>query len=83
MKSNTIEHRLKEIQQQLAGVVDPTFDELRVIIHRPGWTTVAEEAFVLGQLDVMSHTISLLKVQSNTLLSAAQLVGSKEATVAS
>lgn len=78
MKKQDIAHletRVNELCQGLAGVADDTdFKEFLKIIHRPGWTTIAEAALVLALVDAMqaqTKTLSSLKV---ALLKAGSLV---------
>ena len=56
-----------------------SLDELLKIIHRPGWTTPAELAFVLtGLASVRAQTAQLTSL-TNGLVAAAKLVGAGRA----
>ncbi len=68
MQKHDIEHlekRINELHKSLValGSQDPVTG-LITIIHRPGWTTVAEQAFVTGIVEAMvsqTKTLSELK----------------------
>jgi hypothetical protein len=54
-------------------------DELFKIIHNPGWTTIAESAFLLASLEsIKAHSVQLATMQKS-LLAAAQLVNTARA----
>jgi hypothetical protein len=49
-----IETRMKELRATLKSLAEgKDFDQLSLIIRKPGWTTVAEVAFLNGLLDSM------------------------------
>jgi hypothetical protein len=48
--------------------------ELIQIVHRPGWTTVAEEAFFMGILEAMGSQTKTLSAMKQVLLSGAAKV---------
>lgn len=48
-----VETQAKELNRNLANLADDKdFQEFLKIIHRPGWTTPAEVAFVTGSREV-------------------------------
>ena len=51
------------------------FDELRLIIHRPGWTTPAEHLLVQGALDALRAQIDGFVALKGALLDASRQVG--------
>ena len=52
-------------------------DELLKIIHHPGWTTIAEQAFANSLVDSMISHTQLLQSLHKSLLEASQQVGKK------
>lgn len=50
-------------------------EELLAIIHRPGWTSVAELAFVRTVLESIRTQTAQLTARTQGLLAAAKLVG--------
>jgi hypothetical protein len=54
-------------------------DELWQIIHRPGWTSVAELAFVRTGLDSIHAQTKQLHALTQRLVAAAKLVGAGRA----
>ena len=56
-----------------------SLDELLKIIHRPGWTSVAELAFVRTGLESIRSQTTQLNALTNGLLAAAKLVGAGRA----
>ena len=56
-----------------------SLDELLKIIHRPGWTSIAELAFVRTGLESIRAQTAQLTELTNGLLAAAKLVGSGRA----
>jgi hypothetical protein len=73
-----VEARTKELCKSLADVADDKdFEELLTIIHKPGYTTPAEHAFVLGLVEAMhSHTKTLTELKQ-VLLTASRAIGTK------
>ena len=70
-----IETKLKELHasiQHLAG--GETVDSMVSVIHKPGWTTIAEVAFFTGIVDSMTAHAKALSSLKQTLLSAAAKV---------
>lgn len=56
-----------------------SLDELLRIIHRPGWTSVAELAFVRTGLESVRAQTAQLNALTQGLLNAAKLVGAGRA----
>lgn len=56
-----------------------SLDELLKIIHRPGWTSVAELAFVRTGLESVRAQTAQLNALTQGLLNAAKLVGAGRA----
>lgn len=56
-----------------------SLNELLTIIHRPGWTTPAELAFVRTGLESVRAQTAQLNALTNGLLAAAKLVGAGRA----
>ncbi len=56
-----------------------SLDELLTIIHRPGWTTPAELAFVRTGLESVRAQTAQLNALTQGLLHAAKLVGAGRA----
>lgn len=59
-----------------------SLDELLKIIHRPGWTTPAELAFVRTGLESIRAQTAQLNALTHGLLNAAKLVGAGRAASA-
>jgi hypothetical protein len=58
-------------------VADDELKRLLDIIHKPGWTTVAEATFAMGIVDAMTAKAETLHRLKSTLISGASLVGQK------
>jgi len=56
-----------------------SLDELMNIIHRPGWTTPAELAFVNAGLDSIDAQMKQLSALTQGLINSARLVGAGRA----
>jgi hypothetical protein len=56
---------------------DEDFAEFSTIIHKPGFTTVAEALFVTGLLESMKLHVQHLKTLKQSLLAGARAVGAK------
>jgi hypothetical protein len=72
-----LEARLNLLSDKLASFVGPSqqVGELIPVIHRPGWTTVAELALVSGLVDSMIRHAELIGDLHLTLMRGAQAVG--------
>jgi hypothetical protein len=55
-------------------------EQLIPIIHRPGWTTVAEALFVHGMLDHLQAQVDDLSRAYDSLVNAAREVGPTHAS---
>jgi hypothetical protein len=57
--------RIEDLCQNLASVAEhKDFTELLQIIHRPGWTTIAEAMLISGVVDIMhTHTQTLARLK--------------------
>jgi hypothetical protein len=78
MEKHHIEHiekKINELHKSLIalGSQDPV-PALIPIIHKPGWTSVAEEAFVTGILDAMLSQTKTLSELKQVLLSGVNKV---------
>jgi hypothetical protein len=70
-----IEMGIKELTQNLSRLADEkSFETFIKIIHKPGWTTLAETAFVLGMVDSMLAQSKALIGLKQALLSGAESV---------
>jgi hypothetical protein len=70
-----LESRINELSERLTDLADDDqFANLIKIIHRPGWTTIAEQALVLGVVDSMIAQAKTLTALKNVLLSGASKV---------
>jgi hypothetical protein len=80
-------HELTQLEAHIQGLKTShaalantsELDELFKIIHRPGWTTPAEFAFVLIGLESIKAQTLQLTVLTQGLLSGAKLVGTGRA----
>ena len=73
-----IEEQIKEYRALIAKVAAPKpHEELLAIIHRPGWTTVAEGALVSAMLESMSGTARVLEQMTSMLVRCAGDVKAK------
>lgn len=78
MQKTNVEHlqaQLKELHKAMTRLSseDP-IDGLVSIIHRPGWTTLAEEAFFAGIVDAMLAQTKTLLGMKSALMSGASKV---------
>ena len=72
-----METRMKELRATLKSLAEgKDFDRLSLIIRKPGWTTVAEVAFLNGLLDSMHE-------QAYSNAQAGHIIGSAEGRVES
>ena len=80
-------HELAQLEEQIQALKTThaalasgdALDELLKIIHRPGWTTVAELAFVQTGLESVRAQTVQLRTLTQGLLNAAKLVGAGRA----
>jgi len=75
-----LESRIKAVKTSHTALSNNlSLDELLNIIHRPGWTTPAELAFVNAGLDSIDAQIKQLNNLTQGLLNSAKLVGAGRA----
>jgi hypothetical protein len=68
-----LEKRLATFEQKKAQLAS-LHDQLIPIIHRPGWTTLAEVSLVGITMDSLEfHVDSIARIQSKLVLAAAQV----------
>jgi hypothetical protein len=78
MDARTVELHVTTLTKRLKGLADdPEFAELLAIIHRPGWTTPAEAALVVGMLETMNAHVQHLTQMKQALLEGARAVVAK------
>jgi hypothetical protein len=71
-----LEAQINELHSSLARLAtEEPLNELIEIIHRPGWTTLAEAAFFTGILEAMVAQMKTLSAMKQVLLSGAAKVG--------
>ncbi|HMD39885.1 MAG TPA: hypothetical protein VKH15_11425 [Candidatus Acidoferrum sp.] len=68
---------MKTAHAALANTSD--IDMLFQIIHRPGWTTLAEGSFLLAALESINTQTAQLAALRQNVLAAAQQVGAAQA----
>jgi hypothetical protein len=77
---NQLETDIKALKASHSALgTGSSLDELLNIIHRPGWTTPAELAFVRTGLDAVQAQAKQLTALTQGLLNAAKLVGTGRA----
>jgi hypothetical protein len=75
-KLEILERGISQLDQSFDGLgEDEGLSELLKIIHRPGWTSVAELVFVGGLVEVMQAQVDLLVRTRDLLLSGSREVG--------
>lgn len=71
-----LENRLKELQAKSATTARQNpYPRLIELIHRPGWTTLAEARFFEDALDSLESHLDSIERDQRNLLKAAELVG--------
>jgi hypothetical protein len=74
-----LETRIKDLAAQMAQLADDSdLKELIKIIHRPGWTSVAEFALVRGVVDAMIVHTKALAGLKRALLTGSRAVRKEE-----
>jgi len=58
------------------------WDEMQILIHRPGWTTPAEQLFVVATLESILEQTKQLNALREGLLAGARAVGASPARAA-
>jgi hypothetical protein len=75
-KLEILERGIRQLDQSFDGLgEDDGLSELLKIIHRPGWTSVAELALVGGLVEVMQAQVNLLVRTREVLLTGSREVG--------
>jgi hypothetical protein len=70
-----LETKVKELRDTLTSAADDNgFDEFLTIIHKPGFTSVAEVALLRGVVDSMNEHSKTLLGLKHVLLNAASKV---------
>ncbi len=70
-----LESRLKTLDQGMKGLGDGGISEFLTIIRRPGWTTPAEYALVMGIVESLhAHTVAMAQLKKS-LVAAGHSVG--------
>jgi hypothetical protein len=78
MDLKQIESRCQQVSSSLKELADgKDFDELMLLIRKPGWTTPAEAMLVNGLLDNMSAQAKQLGELKRNLMAGARAVGAK------
>ena len=52
-------------------------DELRALVHRPGWTTIAEQSFVITTLEALIEHLRMASNLRTGLVAVSKQVGSR------
>ena len=72
------EQKIDAARQAVAGIPDDDFfNQLWIVTHRPGWTTIAEGQFFEAALESVTAHAQLLTNAHRQLMAASELVGSK------
>jgi len=67
-----LESKIKTLRNNLKSLADDrAFDEFISIIHKPGFTSVAEQFFILAVVDSMSGQTKVLSDLKQVLLTGA------------
>ncbi len=71
-----LENRIRELSGHVSSMsTTDDFDELLVIIHRPGWTTPAEMLLVAGLVDAMHAHAQAFATLRQALINGSRAVG--------
>ncbi len=72
-----LEASLKQVQAHLANLSGrEDFEELLLIIHRPGWTTVAEFELVSGIVETLQvHAQAMVRLKQALMAGSRQVGG--------
>jgi hypothetical protein len=75
MDHKIIETHVNNLTKSLKGLAEhKDFTELLAIIHKPGWTTIAEGMLVAAMLESMNAHTQHLTVMTQSLLAGARAV---------
>ena len=81
MKTHDVTHldtQIKDMCHSLANLADEKdFEEFRLLIRKPGWTTVAELSLVTGVVDSMHSQLKTLTGLKQVLLIGSRAVRSE------
>jgi len=72
----TLIDELDEQVQVLSSTED--FQELRALVQRPGWTTLAEQTFVINQLTALIDQLKVVEKLREALLAGSKQVGGRQ-----
>ncbi len=76
--TKTLEPKIRKVQEGLSRMAtNKHAEQLLLIIHRPGWTTLPEAELVHAMLDSISHQIEGLDRAQQALMAAADKIGQK------
>jgi hypothetical protein len=74
-QATQLEAQINEVHMSMTRLAsEEPLTELIKIVHRPGWTTIAEEAFFMGILEAMVSQTRTLSAMKQALLSGAAKV---------
>lgn len=71
-----LERKLRQVDQSISELIAKRAEALIPIIHRPGWTTIAEGQLVTAMVDHLQSQIDGVGRAYDALLAAAEKVGS-------
>lgn len=73
-----LEGRIRELHGHLKGLTqDEDMNELLRIIHRPGWTTVAEFMLVEGLVEAIHTQVAMVNGLKQTLMNGSRIIGTE------
>lgn len=74
-----LEPKIRKIQDHITRMAKENQSDLLLqIIHRPGWTSIAEVLFVTAMLDSVTQQLEAADKAHRILVSIAEKVGSAE-----
>jgi hypothetical protein len=75
----TLLQMISEVEGKVAALaVTDDLQELRILMRQPGWTTNAEQTFVLAALDALSQQLQTVASMRLGLLAAARQIGAAD-----
>lgn len=70
-----LEGRVRELGRQLETMSDSSdLEEMIILMHRPGWTTLAEYLLVGAALDAIQQQVELLTGMRQALLNGSRAI---------
>jgi len=73
---------IDELDEQLQGLSSTEdLQELRTLVQRPGWTTLAEQTFVINQLTALIDQLQAAEKLREALLAGSKQVGGRREPV--